>query len=178
MGRPRVPGKVKLIVGLLSGDVAILEKTAEKLARRFGPCDYASELIDFTETRYYDEELGRGIKRRFLGFARARSPERLHHVKLWTNKLEHKLSRKGRRTVNIDPGYLTLSKLVLFTTKDYAHRIYLGRGVFAETTLAFRNGDFEPFPWTYPDYRTDRCRSIFTRMRQEFRAHAHPMRPS
>jgi hypothetical protein len=66
----------------------------------------------------------------------------------------------------LDPGYVTLAKMVLATTKDFAHRLYLGDGIYAESTLRFRKKQFEPWEWTYPDYRTDEYREFFGRVRE------------
>jgi hypothetical protein len=90
-------------------------------------------------------------------------------VKLRTNTLERELSSCGKRAVNIDPGYITLSKAVLATTKNYSHRIYLREGIYAEITLAWEKGTFTPRPWTYPDYRTDTAVSFFNRARKLLR---------
>ena len=70
-----------------------------------------------------------------------------------------------RRRVNLDPGYVSLSKMVLATTKDYSHRIYLGQGIYAEVTLHYRHGAFHPWEWTYPDYASQRYLDIFGHIR-------------
>ena len=70
------------------------------------------------------------------------------------------------RQVNIDPGYLDLAKLVLATTKDYAHRIFLRKGVFAEIALSFRGASFSANAWTYPDYASKEYIDIFNQMRK------------
>jgi hypothetical protein len=59
-----------------------------------------------------------------------------------------------RRRINLDPGYLTEAKVVLATTKDYAHRIYLGSGIFAEVALRYKEAakSFVPLEYTYRDY--------------------------
>src|SRR5256714_8303509 len=101
--------------------------------------------------------MGGGLRKQFLGFERLISPDTLAGIKLQTNALEDEMARSGRfaepRPLNLDPGLLTLGKFMLASTKDQAHRIYLREGVFAEVTLFFRAGQFEPWPWTYADYR-------------------------
>ncbi|HOK40243.1 MAG TPA: DUF4416 family protein, partial [bacterium] len=74
------------------------------------------------------------------------------------------------RQVNIDPGYINLAKLVLVSTKDYSHRIYLSNGIYAEATLFFRHNQFETFPYTYPDYATDEVRNILKEIRKLFKS--------
>ncbi|MDH5186329.1 MAG: DUF4416 family protein, partial [candidate division WOR-3 bacterium] len=91
---------------------------------------------------------------------------RLTEMKLWTMEIENEfLDTNRRRRINLDPGILTLAKLVLATTKNYYHRIYLGKGIFAEVTLIYRNKQFEPLAWTYPDYRTDTAIDFFQQVR-------------
>ena len=70
------------------------------------------------------------------------------------------------RIINIDPGYLDLSKLILASTKDYKHRIYLTKGIYAEVTLFYQDKTFCPWEWTYPDYKTGEYIEIFNRIRQ------------
>ena len=57
------------------------------------------------------------------------------------------------RAVNLDPGVIEASKLILATTKNYSHRIYIGEKMYAEVTLVFDKGGWCPLPYTYPDYK-------------------------
>ena len=58
------------------------------------------------------------------------------------------------RPINLDPGYLTGAKLVLASTKDFAHRIYLRDGIFAEITMGFRGDSWTSHDFTFPDFRS------------------------
>lgn len=158
--------KVKLIVGLLSNDITTMNKASIALVRIFGRTDFESDILDFTHSDYYRKEMGNGLKRRFLSFRGLLSLKDIYKVKLKTNRLESKFSGDGRRTVNIDPGYLDHAKLVLFSTKDYIHRIYLDRGIYAEVTLFYKDGRFNAWPWTYPDYRSADYLGIFNSIRE------------
>lgn len=169
MGLPSLPKRVKLIAGLISNDVRSFERAGEALAKRFGRVDFESPFIDFTATSYYDEEFGAGLKRKFVSFARLVELDGIASVKTVTNAIERRMSVAGKRTVNIDPGYLDLSKLILFTTKDYSHRMYLARGIYGEVTLSYRNGSFRPLGWTYPDYRTEGYIGVFNAIRKKYR---------
>jgi len=160
---------VKLFAGLLSGDARSLERACRELAKRFGAIDQESPAIDFTSTSYYDEEFGARLRRKFVGFAKLAGLDGIASVKIATNAIERRLSAGGKRTVNIDPGYLDLSKLVLLTTKDYSHRLYLAGGIYGEVTLVFRGGTFRPWDWTYPDYRTKEYIDVFNEMRKRYR---------
>lgn len=169
MGHKRQPEKFKLISGLLYADPEILSKVKPLLEREFGKIDFESEELDFTQTDYYRQEMGEGLKRRFLGFSKPVDPARAYRAKLKTNSIERRLSKNGNRAVNIDPGILSLSKLILFTTKDYSHRIFINDGIFAEVTLLYENDRFKPCPWTYPDYRQDLYSDILCRMRKDLK---------
>jgi hypothetical protein len=174
MGKPRAPRPVKLFAGLLSGDPDLLSRARQLITRRWGPTDLESDIWPFDSTNYYEAEMGPGLKRRFLSFERLISPDELTEIKLETNGLECKmaddcLAADVARPVNIDPGYLDLNKLVLATTKDAGHRIYLGHGIYAEVTLQYLHGGWQTRPWTYPDYTRPEYHDFFTRVRERCR---------
>lgn len=169
MASPSIPKKAKLIAGLIASGPGYLEEARALLEKRFGPVDFESALLDFNATSYYNEEFGPGLKRKFLSFTRLISHEAAARIKLATNRMEKRLSRQGRRLVNIDPGYLELSKLILLTTKDYSHRIYLAKGIYGEITLCYKDKAFKPLDWTYPDYRTKEYTDIFNKIRDIYR---------
>lgn len=165
MGKIQKEIPVKLICGFISSKEELFRKAARSLSARFGEIDFESETLIFDYTKYYEEEMGQDLKRKFISFQRLISPAKLHLVKIFTNKLEVKFSKDIRRKINIDPGYIDGSKLILATTKDYSHRIYISKGIFAEVTLSFQKGGFVSLPWTYPDYKTEAYRQIFERIR-------------
>ncbi|NLG50796.1 MAG: DUF4416 family protein [Chloroflexi bacterium] len=155
MGAIKQPLPVKLVLPMISGHRELFQAAAEALAQRFGAVDYTSAVLPFTYTDYYDEEFGGGLLRQFVSFQPLMDPGKLAEVKVLTNELEEQWRADGRRRINLDPGYITQAKLVLATTKNYAHRLYIGQGIFAEVTLMYRDGDFRPLPWTYPDYQSE-----------------------
>jgi hypothetical protein len=171
MGKISRPLPVKLIIGLIGNTPEILEKTKNILIRKYGPVDRTSALYAFDLTDYYTKEMGPGLKRQFLGFKKLVACEKLVSIKRSTNTLETKLSLKpGARDINIDPGYISLSKLVLATTKSFVHRIYAGKGIFEEVTLYFKNNSFQAGPWTYPDYRSESHILFFNEVRDIYYA--------
>jgi hypothetical protein len=165
-------GKAKLVASVFAGSPELIDKVSRLLERAFGKIDFRSPLMDFTHTEYYKNEMGGGLKRMILGFEKPVSPELSYKAKLKTNALERKFTVNGKRRVNIDPGYLDMSKLVLFSTKDYTHRIPMPRGIFAEVTLFYQNKNYNPWPWTYPDYKTKEYRDIFETIRNIYRGGA------
>ncbi len=165
MGKPTEPKPKKLFIGLLTGAPDKLGVVETKLEEDFGKMDGESSLIPFDYTDYYEEEMGQGIKRKFVSFEELVHPGELSRIKLRTNEIEShfagKLDMEVPRPVNLDPGYLGSAKIVLATTKNYSHRIFLKEGIYAEVTLQYKDGGFEPLPWTYPDYRSNEYIEFF-----------------
>lgn len=170
MGTAKPARPVKLIASLLSGDRARIELACAALEPRFGPVDYVSPTLPFGHTDYYAREFGPGLVRIIVTFESLVAPDRLTDIKLETNALELSLAASGRRTVNIDPGYVSEGKLVLATTKDHQHRLYLGKGIYGEVTLRYFDGRFQAWPWTYPDYASPIHLRIFTEIRARYQA--------
>ncbi len=174
MAEPRVAKSVKLIVGLLGGDEDLLRRARQLLVKRLGPVDLESDTWPFDQTDYYETEMGPELKRRFLSFERRIRPDMLAEIKRDTNGLEAKIAEECLvegipRPVNIDPGYLDLGKLVLATTKDRSHRIYIGQRTFAEVTLHFTQGKWQTWPWTYPDYHRPEYHAFFVQVRERLK---------
>jgi hypothetical protein len=132
-----------------------------------------SDRFDHRETNYYDATMGTGLKKCFFAFETLADPADLALWKLSSNQWERDHQQFGRhsepRPLNLDPGYLTDAKLVLATTKDRDHRIYLRAGIFAEVTLHFHRGKWEARPWTYPDYQRADYHEFFLRCREYLR---------
>lgn len=166
MGVIRSCEPVKLICGFIFKENDILNKARTALKKRFGEIDFESQGLFFDLTDYYKEEFGANLTRKFFGFKKLIHPNRLAEIKIITNQLERKFSKRGSRLINIDPGYIDLAKLVLASTKDFKHRIYLNKGIFAEITLFYQNKTFQPWEWTYPDYRTSGYIGIFNQLRE------------
>lgn len=167
MGIFRKPSAVTLITSIIAGDDILRDKAIAILERKLhNRVSYRSARLDFSHTTYYNEEMGTPLTRIVLAFAKPISPGTAYRTKIATNAIEARLAQGSRRRVNIDPGYLDLGKLVLFSTKDHAHRIYLNDGVYAEVTLYFKNGSYVPWPWTYPDYASGEYLAIFNSLRE------------
>jgi hypothetical protein len=157
MGEPHVPNPVMLVTAAFSRYPEALDWARLQLEQAFGPVELTSATLDFDQTRYYERDMGAGLKKRFFAFRELVAADSLAKIKRRTNDLENELARSGSypvpRPLNLDPGLLSLGKFQLATTKDQSHRIYLGEGIFAEVTLRYQAGCFEAWPWTYADYR-------------------------
>ncbi|HHP51034.1 MAG TPA: DUF4416 family protein [Moorella mulderi] len=166
MGKIREVLPVKIFCGLLYREEAVRIRAQRCLEEHWGEVDLEAGPFPFSFTDYYFQEMGGDLKKYFLGFRDLKSPEDSCLWKLFTNSLEEKFSRDGRRAVNLDPGYIDSAKVVLFSTKNFYHRIYLGKGIYGEVTLYYSKGEYRCFPWTYPDYRTPEYINFFTKLRE------------
>jgi hypothetical protein len=154
-------------------------RVEEVLEREFGRIILRSETFPFSESDYYNDEMGSPIWRVYFAFDRAIPMDGIAEIKRVSNRLEEEeFSRDGRRGVNIDPGYLTSGKVVLATTKDYGHRVYLRDGIYAEVTLRYSAGEkgFVPWEWTYRDYRREPALRFFNELRALYRGGVHGRR--
>lgn len=166
MGRIKEPDEVALFVGTLYSKDEYFNNAINKLIEEFGDTLYVSLPYIWDYSRYYDKELGSPIFRQFIFFERFINPGLLPDIKIRTNEIEDSLSIEGRRQINIDPGYMTLSKIVLASTKNYAHRLYLDKGIYGEVTLIFKNKTYRPHIFTYRDYQDEICIDIFMKVRE------------
>ena len=184
---PKEPHPVMLIVAAFSGHHVALIWAKDELQAAYGQILLESSLFDFVETNYYEARMGPALKKIFFAFEHLIRPTQLTDIKLRTNELEHRCPRIFKdprnlkasqhnsvspsvpdRLLNLDPGFVATDKLVLATTKDQAHRIYLGRGIFAETTLRYAHGEWIPWPWTYPNYRHANYHVFFKQVREVY----------
>jgi hypothetical protein len=159
------PEDVKLICSIFSPDEAMIRECIQQLEGVFGPTDWVGPALFFDRTRYYEREMGWPLHRRFVSFRRLIRPDGIVEAKLRATELEEKHSQGGKRRVNIDPGYISIERLVLATGKNYTHRIYLAKGVYADLTLLFQRGTFRSLEWTFPDYASSEMIEIFNEIR-------------
>ena len=157
-----------------------LDWAADRSSMAWGTIAERSPAFEFTETDYYRSTMGEGLLKQFLAFERPIDPGRLPQVKLQSGDWEAEYAALGKhpepRPLNLDPGYLTVAKLVLASTKDHSHRLYLGDGVYGEVTLYFRDGRWQHREWTYPDYRRTDFQDFFLRLRDRWQRRAREAR--
>ena len=167
---PRDPHPVKLFIGMLSQDAALFDQLKEELQKIFGSVDMESPVWSWEHTEYYSKEMGTGLKRQFIFFHELINPEAIPGIKLKTIEFEKQyLNENDGRRINLDPGYLDSAKIVLVSTKDYSHRIYLGKGIYGEVTLIYSGKDYQILPFTYPDFRTSEYLDIFRKAREIYK---------
>ncbi len=162
------PRPVKLFIGLIYSQDAPVDECIKGLEAAFGEIDYMSEEFPFNFTSYYEKEMGKELQRRILSFRKLIKRNELVDIKISTNQIEKTFSIEGKRRINIDPGYIAPEHLILSTGKGYYHRPYLGRGVYADLTLVYKNKEFHTLEWTYPDYRTEEMKQLLKRIREKY----------
>jgi hypothetical protein len=178
MGSIRNFNPVKLFVGVLVSSENLLAGVESELSATYGPVDYRSPVVPFTFTDYYRHETGDSILRVFFSFERLIEANTLPEIKRFTNLMEARLAihdASVKRPVNLDPGYIEHAKVILASTKNFYHRMYLADGIFGEVTMHYRNGAYEFFPWTYPDYKSPEYQAFFQELRRIYRGQLRAM---
>jgi len=166
MATIKQPQKVLVVAGLIYIDDFQRSKVLDILSRELGGVSLQSEIIPFTHTAYYNKEMGDDLTRQWFVFDKLVNPDVLVELKHRSNEIEQKfINEKGGRAVNIDPGLITMSNLILASTKNYSHRIYLGKGIYAEVTLIYKNHEYLSLEWTYPDYQEIKAIDFFQKAR-------------
>jgi len=174
MGIAEQPSKAKLFLAILYHKDAAIDRLIKKVCSEFGPIDTTYGPIPFAFTDYYEDEVGQDPLKYYLTFERTIERDVLPSIKTLTNAIESEYCVDGKRKANLDPGYLGKDKLVLASTKDFYHRIYLSQGIYGEVTLHFRKGIFRYFSWTYPDYKDEAFLEFLTKTRAAF-VHSLPV---
>jgi hypothetical protein len=168
MSLPKPPKPAKLVISLFLKEKELLFPVVKNLAEKFGPVDMISEWFPFDYTNYYEPEMGSPLYRRVVVFKTLIDPDMLAEIKITTNAVEFEYSRNGHRMVNIDPGYMVHERFVLATGKNYSHRIYIGKGIYADLTLIYKEGGFQKLPWTYPDYADEKMIAYLETIRNKY----------
>jgi hypothetical protein len=168
MSTPQAPQPAKLVIGFFTNNKMMIRTVVQDLCDAFGPIDLTSAWFSFDYTCYYEPEMGKPLFRRMFAFKTLIRQSELSDIKLLTNDIEKKYIKDGSRMVNIDPGYMVLPRFVLASGKNFAHRIYIGKGVYADLTLIFVKGKFQTLPWTYPDYAEENMLAFLTQVRNKY----------
>ena len=168
MSVPQTPMPAKLVIGIITTESKMIENLVTEFISRFGQIDLVSRWMNFNYTTYYEREMGSPLLRRVFAFKTLISQADLSAFKLATNRMEQQYLRKGRRRVNIDPGYMLRERFVLASGKNFCHRIYIGEGIYADLTLVYQKGSFQKLPWTYPDYRDDDMLNFLEQVRNKY----------
>ena len=177
MSIPQTPKLAKLVIGLFMKEKGLLVPVAKELSEKFGPVDMVSPWFPFNYTTYYAPEMGSPLFRRVLAFKPLIKQSALSEIKGITNGIEMRYSKNGKRRINMDPGYMLAERFVLATGKNYTHRIYIGKGIYADLTLIYTKGSFQKLPWTYPDYADKNMLEYLERVRNKYIYDLKPKAP-
>ncbi len=167
MGKAAAFEPEKLICAVLYTDEAEAAQALSQLRQRFGETDTESAPYSFSDlSPYYDSEMNGKVFRRIVSFAECRDPAELAAIKTETNRIEQETACSGNRRINLDPGFISPGRLTLATTKNAGHRIPLSAGIYAELTLFYARGAWNPFPWTYMDFKSPAVHAFLTEVRK------------
>ncbi|TWU34218.1 DUF4416 family protein [Novipirellula artificiosorum] len=163
------------ICAVISRYEATRQWAIDQLCGRWGEAVVNTTVMPFEAGGYYETEMGAGLEKTIVAFGSPCDPSPLADWKLETNALERQYASASEATeprpLNLDCGYVTQAKLVLATTKDRDHRIYLRDGIFAEVTLTYVHRQWIDHRWTYPDYRTEEVKQFANQCRSRLRQH-------
>lgn len=177
MGKIFLPKPAKLIISLFTSDKSLFNLYKEELVKRFGEIDIENNAQPFNFTDYYEKEFGENLIQKLFSFSALIRQDGLAEIKIITNSIENNFKNGNikndithhKRKINIDPGYITLNKYILASTKDGPSRIYLNQGIYAEITLRFINKSFVPCEYTYPNYKTNKYINFLNSVRQKYK---------
>jgi hypothetical protein len=160
----------KLFCGFIFGDIDVFRRIKTELENEFSAVDLESETFKFDFTDYYNQEMGTTLFKKFVSFTKLISCEDLPRIKLLTNEIEKRNSIKGARIINLDPGYLSDSNVIIATTKNHYHRVPLGKKIYAHMEYIFKKKKICTLEWTYPDFRTESYMVFFSQLRLLYRS--------
>ncbi|MBF0100212.1 MAG: DUF4416 family protein [Desulfobacterales bacterium] len=168
MSEPKSPKKAKLVISVFLKETSYIHAVSDELTTSFGHMDLISCWLPFDYTQYYEAEMGAPLFRRLFSFKTLIEQETLPDIKWTCISIEKRMTSNGNRLVNIDPGYLLHERFVLATGKNYSHRIYIGKGIYADLTFIFQQGQFKKLDWTYPDYADTKLLSYLSLIRKKY----------
>jgi hypothetical protein len=168
MGRIEPFKPLVLFIGGLISNVNQLPSLAATLKKQFGPIKLTSDSYPYTHSTYYQNEMGETLLKVFFVFSTLISPEGLPAIKQKTNAIESSFTVNEKRTINLDPGALSLHNIMLLSTKNFYHRIPLSDGIYAELTLTYSKNSYHELPWTYPDFKFKTYQEFFLKVRKVF----------
>jgi hypothetical protein len=169
MSLPKKPDPAKLVIGCIMNDKGLIDQIHPVLEDAFGPVDMISNWLNFAYTNYYYKEMGSPLYRKMFVFKPLIEQDDLAKIKVNTNRVEQSFCVENKRSINLDPGYMVSSRFILATGKEYAHRIYIGRKIYADLTLMYskKNG-FQTLDWTYPDYASETMLDFLSKVRNKY----------
>lgn len=160
---------VKLICGLFWNPEVNPETIYRVIEAEWGPMDARSPVFDFDFTAYYHDEMGAVIQKQYVSFEKLVDIETIADYKIRSNALEDQhFTRNGKRAANVDPGYIADAKLVMATTKNLPHRVYIGKNIYSDLQMMYKKPTFFPIPWTFADVKQPALIEFFNHVRETY----------
>ncbi len=161
MGAIKQPKDSLLFFGIMYSDERLAKKALAILIERYGEVAEESDEFDFYFTKFYQDEFGDGLKKRFVLFGKPIARGELSEMKVFGNEVEGTFAKDGKRMINLDPGYVTEHNVVLASCKEFPHRVYIGNGIYAEVEMMFKKDGVEYPAYAYSDYKTELAKKFF-----------------
>lgn len=168
MGSIKHQQPVKLICGIFWTETIGVSQILDVLQKTWGPIDSFGPIFPFNHTKYYDDEMGSDLEKQYVSFENLVDIDTMPDIKILSNSLEKPFFADGKRHVNIDPGYIADAKLVMPTTKNLSHRVYIGKNIFADLQLMYKKESFHFTPWTFNDVREPLNIAFFNTVRATY----------
>jgi len=142
-----------LFMAVMYSSEELLNKSKSDLIKKYGPIKAEGHVYDFSFTNYYEPEMGKNLKKKFIIFEKEATKEELADVKFFITEIEKKYSNNTGRTVNIDPGYLSETELQLATFKEKSFKEKIHEKVWVHKVLEFNGDEIKQFFHTFADYK-------------------------
>ncbi len=162
--------RCKRVLALLTPEPHWEEELCAALESAFGPIDFRGAFLPFADTEYYTEEMGAPLYRGWVSFRGLAAPEHLAQWKEQTRALEARWTRDGKRSRNLDIGYLDPDKLVLASYKRGPFKLYLGNAVWADMVMGYARGCYTSTPWAFADFRSGQYNKVLGAIREKLKA--------
>jgi hypothetical protein len=159
---------VKYFVAVLYSNAERFDDALRRLVDRWGRVDVTGTERRFDVTDYYEPEMGNPLFRKLASFEKLFDPMLIVDMKLECNDIERQLSVAGKRTVNLDAGYLDHNKVLLASAKEAGQKVYLGKGIYADLSGRYKGDRYQPFEWSFPDFRDGRYDADLLNMRAAY----------
>ena len=142
-----------LFMAIMYSSEDVFTKTKNDLISKYGEVKAEGSSYAFSFTDYYEKEMGSNLKKKFLIFNKEISKQDLIDIKLFITEIEEKYSINNKRTINIDPGYLSSKEFVLATFKQRSFKEKIHDKVWLHKVLEFDGNNIKHFFHTFADYK-------------------------
>jgi len=162
------PVPVKYFIAILYHEENAFLSAIQMIKSVFGEIDFEGEDHLFDVTDYYEPEMGKPLYRRIVSLEDLNSPQEIVSIKLKCNEIENVSTVNSKRIINCDAGYLDHNKILLASAKDAGQKVYLDKGIYADLAARYKSGSYQPFEWSFPDFKDGRYDKEFLHIRRMY----------